>query len=138
MRPGYWLNPINGKLMRVSTHDIWIREKENADSIGLPPHVYEEITKLPPTAVDEVRIAAMKGGLVRIRQHRHYVSIQFMAQQQEVTPILRAVANALKSVGIHTDERLVIDNLLLMDRVEVSLGELGERVGEEGPSGTGE
>ena len=124
MRPGYWLNPTNGVLERVSTHDEWIRDKHNADSVGLPSHSYDQIMRLPPTAVDEIRLEAMKGGLVRIRQYDGYVSVQFIAQRHQVTSILRAVAVTLQGVQIHPDERLQITNFFLKDQVDVTLADL--------------
>ena len=134
MRQGYWLNPSNGKVVPVSSHDEWIRDKQNADSIGLPPYWYGEIMKIPPTDVDEIRLMAMKGGgLVCIRQYDNYVSIQFMAERHRVTGILWEVVVALKGAQIHPDERLQITNFFLKDQVDVTLAELLDSLKNERP-----
>jgi hypothetical protein len=76
------------------------------------------------TAVDEIRMAALAWGLVRIREHPRYVSVQFAAHPHRVTPILRAVLVALTDVRVHPDTTLKIDNLLLNDSVSIGLSDL--------------
>jgi hypothetical protein len=125
MGAGYWLNPNTGQCVRVgTTHDEWVRHRGNAESIGLPEAVCDAIMQYPATAVDEIRLVAVNWGLVRIREHPRYTSIQFAACADRVTPILRAVLVALKAAQVHPDTTLKIDNLLLHDSVTIGLHEL--------------
>jgi hypothetical protein len=138
---GYWLRPATDECVRVeSTHDAWVRDWKNAQHLGLPPEVYAEIMRHPPTAVDEIRMLAVRCGLVRIREHPRYTSVQFSAEPHRVGAVLQATVKALHGVGIHPDTRLVVDNLLTQERVAMTIRELavalddGEQVfrGEDG------
>ena len=121
--PGHWLNPKTGQYMEVTTHDEWIRDKKNADIIGLPRDCYQQVMQLPDSA-DQIRIAALQGGLIRIRQHRRYMSVQFWVMSDQVDATLQSVLRALAELGIHPDERLQIDNLCLGESASVTLREL--------------
>ena len=122
---GYWLKPDTGECVKVATtHDAWIRDQEHAARLGLPAAVYDEIMSHPPTAVDEIRLLAVKCGLVRIREHRWHVSVQFWTEPHRVGPLCGEIVKALHGVGIHADTRLVIDNLSAGDRVAMTLREL--------------
>jgi hypothetical protein len=108
MGAGYWLNPETGMLVQVTTtHDAWVRERANAKSIGLSEDCYAEIMRHPATAVDEIRLAALREGLVRMREHPRYLSVQFTALPQRVRLILESVLAALTALKIHPDTMLV-------------------------------
>lgn len=125
MGRGFWLNPGTGQCVQVATtHDDWIRQTPNADRIGLPDTAYEKIMQFPATAVDEIRLAAMDGGLVRIREHPRYTSVQFRADAHRVASILAVVSACLRQQQVGPDTVLRIDNLLLGDSAEVTLAEL--------------
>jgi hypothetical protein len=124
MGAGHWLNPTTGQCEQVTTHDEWIRDKKNANSIGLADDLYRQIMLLPATdnaAVDEIRILAVQGGLIRIRQHKRYTSVQFWVMIDQVDETLQAVLRALAELGIHPDERLQVDNLCLGESASVTL-----------------
>jgi hypothetical protein len=80
--------------------------------------------RLPGTAVDETRRLAVQGGLIRIRQHKRYTSVQFWVMSDQVDATLQAVLQALAELGVHPDERLQIDNLCLGKSTSVTLREL--------------
>ena len=130
MGAGHWLNPTTGQCEQVTTHDEWIRDEKNAVSIGLPDFIYRQIRLLPGSAIDEIRILALRGGLVRIRQHKRYTSVQFWAEADRVETILYSVVRALEALEVHPDERLEVDNLLLSDSMSITLRALqaGEAV----------
>ena len=121
MGAGHWINPKTGQCLQVTTHNDWIRDATNAKSIGLPDEIYLQIMLLPDTAIDQIRILALRGGLVRIRQQKHYTSVQFWASGDQVEAILQAVLRAVTELGIHPDEQLEIDNLLLGESVSLTL-----------------
>lgn len=134
MGAGYWLNPDTGQCVRVATtHDDWVRDRGNAESIGLPERAYNDIMKLPVTAIDEIRRVALNWGLVRIREHPRYTSIQFTAHAHRITPILRAALAALKAAQVHPGTTLKIDNLLLNDSITIGLGELENHLDKDEP-----
>jgi hypothetical protein len=130
---GYWLNPNTGKCVLVTTHDDWIRNKANADSIGLPSFFYDEIMKMKITDVDEIRIKAMEGGLVRIRNYQNYVSVQFTAQRHRVTTILWSCLVALKELNFHPNDDITITNLFLKDQVTLSLANFQKKLENDEP-----
>lgn len=121
MGKGYWLNPRSGRCEQVTTHDEWIREEKNAGAIGLPDEFYRRLMLQPSSAMDEIRTTALVGGLVRIRQHKRYISIQFWALADHVEEILQAVVKALEQLHVHPDELLKVDNLCLRNSVSLSL-----------------
>jgi len=123
--PGHWLNPKTGQCFRVTTHDEWIRNAENASDIGLPDHLYQQIMRLPDqSAIEETRRLAVQAGLIRIRQHKRYTSVQFWVMGDQADATLQAVLQALAALGVHPDERLQIDNLCLGKSASVTLREL--------------
>jgi hypothetical protein len=117
-------NPQTGQCEEVTTHDEWIREEKNARSIGLPDHYYRQIKLLPNSAIDETRTTALVGGLVRIRQHKRYTSIQFWSVSDQVEGILQAVVKGLQQLQVHPDELLKVDNLSLGKSESITLREL--------------
>ena len=113
---GYWLNPSTGKCVQVATtHNDWLRNRENVASIGLPPSAYDEVMRFSPTQEDQIRLVAIRCGLVRIREHPRYTSVQFSAESHQEKPVLQAVFTALKNLKMSAETTLVIDNLLPSD-----------------------
>ncbi len=125
--PGHYLNATTGQIVLVTTHNDWIRNAANAASVGLPDDFYRQIMLLPDTAIDEIRILALKGGLVRIRQHKWHTSVQFWTGADQVGTIVDAVVKALAELKIHPDERLEIGNLCLDESVTITFRALQAR-----------
>ena len=126
---GYWLNPNTGKCVRVdTTHDAWVRDRTNIENIGLPQAAYDAVMEFPETAIDEIRLVALDYGLVRVREHPRYTSVQFSAQPFQITPILQAVVTTLTELKLHSDTTLLIDNLLLHESARTGLGELQNKL----------
>ena len=129
MGAGYWLHPDTGKCVQVATtHDEWVRDNENARSIGVPQRVYDEIMQHPPTAVDEIRILGLHCGLVRMREHPRYLSIQFAAERHHIARLLGAIATALNHLGIHPDTTVQMDNLLSGESISITVAELRKQI----------
>ena len=122
---GYWFHPERKLLVRVATtHDEWVRDRANAEALGLPEAVYQEIMGYDPADIDAIRLAACRCGLVRVREHKRHVSVQYAAEAERVGMVLGAVVTALIGAGIHPDSMLHIDNLLAGDSRSVTLGGL--------------
>jgi hypothetical protein len=127
---GHWLNPDTGLIVKVaSTHDEWLRDRQHALDLGLTEADYQEIMSYPPTDIDPIRLVGLRRGLVRVREHRRHVSVQFMAEAARVGIVLAATVRGLMEVGIHPDTRLIVDNLLLGDSRSVMLGGLADEMG---------
>jgi hypothetical protein len=129
MGAGYWLNPDTGMCVQVATtHDEFVRDRTNAKSIGLSEDCYTQIMQYPATAVDEIRLLALHEGLVRMREHPRYLSVQFTAEPQRVRLNLESVVVALTERKIHLDTMLVVDNLLSHESASITLRELQGKV----------
>ena len=120
---GYWLNPERNQIVKVATtHDEWLRE--HALDLGLPEAAYQEIMSYAATDIDPIRMVGLRYGLVRVREHKWHVSVQFAADSGRSPQVIQVVATALTGLGIHPDTFLVIDNLLLNESRSLTLREL--------------
>jgi len=128
MGAGYWLNPATNIYKQVTTHDDWIKNHANASEIGLPDDAWEQINRLPYSAVDEIRILAVEGGLVRIRDHRAYISVQFHVDQGRVRDVLWSVLTALEELGADRFKPIKIDNFKTHDGVTLDWTALKSRL----------
>jgi hypothetical protein len=86
MGDGIWYNPRSGAVFNFgahNTHDVWLRSADNRIKLGLRPATIEYIESLPRNAesVDEIRLAAVRDGMVRIRDFGNSVTVQFNARR---------------------------------------------------------
>ena len=126
---GYWLNPTThhaSKSPLPTTTGCEI--VQNVASIGLPESAYEEVMRFSPTQEDQIRLVAIRSGLVRIREHPRYVSVQYAAESDQEKPVLQAVFTALKNLKMSAETTLVIDNLLLRTSIRIGLNELEAQI----------
>ena len=130
MGNGYWLNPDSGKIIQVgTTHDDWIKNPENAKAIGLPSYAFDDIAQLTPNDVDGIRMAALRGGLVRIRDYVNYMSVEFSCQKPRQRHFLWSALVALKGdLKTHPYTDLHINNILTKDSVTLNLQDLQTRL----------
>ena len=134
MGAGYWLNPNTGKCVRVeTTHDAWVRDRGNAESIGLPQAAYDAVMQFPKPPSTKFASWHSTQAWSEFENISRYTSVQFSAQPHNVKAILRAVATALTEVKLHPDTMLVIDNLLLHDSARIALGELESHLDKDQP-----
>jgi hypothetical protein len=128
---GYWLNPEIGKYVEVpTTHDDFLRNRQNALAIGISDAAYSAIMHFPATAIDEIRLVGVMNGLIRIREHRRYTSLQFFIPSEHLEKILQAAADSLTKLGTHPDTYLHIDNLLTHDSAGLTLTNLQEKLAQ--------
>lgn len=117
---GLWLNPRNGRWDRVDFHENWLKDPKNAVSLGLDEKIAQRISKIP--GVDEIRVAGVEAGLVRIRDYERYISIQFSYPRESVPMVLSEVAEALKKNRVDMYAPLHISNFTTHDSVVVPGG----------------
>ena len=128
MGSGYWLNCNDRRLVEVESHDVWIRNKENADSIGILKWLYDKIMQYPSSAVDEIRLLALYGGLVRIREHPRYTSIQFANYHpHQIQYTLTCVLETLIDLEVHPDTIIRMDNFLNGESAICSVSDLQDK-----------
>lgn len=129
MGEGYWLNPRTDQSWVVTRHELWILKPENAKLIGIPDEEFARLQSLNPVRdVDEIRMAGIKAGLVRIRSHQNRISVQFSAPAHYVREILWSVLMFLDKIEQYKDTPLNIENLQLNDYTNLSLKDLGLRL----------
>ena len=63
-----------------------------------------------------------------MREHPRYLSVQFAAERPRLPSVLKAISQALEDLGIHTDTRTELDNLLLGESTAMTVGGLRKRV----------
>ncbi len=117
---GLWFNPRNGKSTSVGHHDDWLRIPRNAAQLGLDPEVAERLSKILDN--DEIRIAGVDAGLVRIRDYESYISVQFSAPRERVSSILAEVIPLLKQHRVDMYAPIHLANFALRDSAVVPGG----------------
>jgi len=109
---GYWLEPRSGALYLVTTHNDWLLDPENQTKIGLGPEKVGVLNSLDPVKeIDEIRMVGVMAGLVRIRDYRNRVSVQFYSPPAEVEQLLQSVVEAMPNVTFDKHPFLTIQNL---------------------------
>jgi hypothetical protein len=128
MGDGYWLDPKTDQFWKVTTHDAWILNPENARMVGVTSSELQRISGLNPVRdVDEIRLAGIKVGLVRIRSYHDRISVQFAAPESSTKEVLRSAFSLLDKIESYKDTPIDIDNLETGESERVSLRELSRR-----------
>jgi len=110
--PGFWLDPSNSVLHKVTTHNDWMIVTNNQKQIGLGPTEVSVLDNLDPVKeIDEIRMVGVMSGLIRIRDYGNRVSVQFHASPSEVNAVLRAVVKAIPGVTNDRFPFLTLQNL---------------------------
>ena len=110
--PGFWLDPRNGALHRVTTHNDWLIDPQNQKKVGLTPTQIEVLATLDPVKeIDEIRMVGVMARLIRIRDYANRVSVQFYAPPAETEQSLRAAVKAMPTVSSDKHPFLTIQNL---------------------------
>jgi hypothetical protein len=92
--PGFWLNPSNKKWVAVTRHELTMRDPAALSALGVAPQVSaaaEQISPYDREAVDELRTLGIRSGLIRVRDQKLYISVQFDAPIEAETGLLRFV-----------------------------------------------
>ncbi|HBJ33579.1 MAG TPA: hypothetical protein DDZ51_02225 [Planctomycetaceae bacterium] len=129
MGDGYWLDPKTDQFWKVTTHDAWILNPDNARVVGISSSEHQRLMMLNPVRdVDEIRLAGIRAGLVRIRSYHDRISVQFAVSRPLVSEVLRSIFALLDNVESYKDTPIDIDNLETGDSERVSLRHLGTRL----------
>ena len=132
---GFWLNPKTNEFFQVARHESWIHDIENARKIGLDEACAERIAKMKPDLhEEEIRQAAIQGGLVRMRDYYNYLVAQFSASHDQMPAIFESICGMTKQAYPFAD-RIRLDNLLTQQKIAIGFHifrdkvERGEEVG---------
>jgi len=111
--PGYWLDPRDGEVYEVDTHNDWLLRSENQQQLELPSRYVQVLNALDPIReIDEIRMVGVMFGVIRVRDYRRHLSIQFFSSRDErVSVNLDAIVDALPKLIPGQEHYLVIHNL---------------------------
>ena len=127
MGRGYWLNPSTQQTWIVDKHELWVLE--NSLLSGVPSDVHAHLLSLDQNkGMDEIRLAAINAGLIRLRDRRSHVSVQFSADQLNQKYFLRSVAMFLDEIVVFKDTPLVIGNFATRTETTMTLRQLLKEV----------
>jgi len=131
---GYWLDPVKQQSWSVWRHELWVLDQRNAQAAGIPQAICDHLLTLNPSeGQDEIRLAAIEAGLVRIRDHGNYISVQFAAEPNRLREVLRSVHKFLAETTTDKYADIIIDNFTTRESARLSLAELGKRLAEDTP-----
>ena len=132
---GYWLNPRTGKHWSVTEHCIFVKDPKNAQAMGLPQQVIDEIA--PQTCDfngagrEAIVVAVLKAGYIRIRRHGAQTTCEFWGNTK---------ANMWASYQFVEDwiggdfNYVVINNLKTKEQWAGTLAELRTQIKEDDDS----
>ena len=132
MGRGYWLNPRTQQSWIVDKHELWVLE--NPLLSGVPANVHAHLLTLDPNlGMDEIRLASINSGLIRLRDYSRNWSIQFavareLADDLDEKSFLRSVFLFLDEIVVFKDVPLVIGNFATRTETTITLRELGRKV----------
>ena len=136
MGGGYWFDPRTKQSWVVDRHELWVLDEQNAKTAGISRQVYDHLLTLDSSlGMNEIRMAAVNVGFVRIRDQGNYVSVQFASEQ--VRAVLRSVYEFLDGVFQWKETDLVIDLFTTQASTRITLRELGRKL-DNGESVLGE
>ena len=129
----YWLNPKTGRFFAVGSHARWIASADNAREIGLPPSVCAEISRLNREEErDDIKTLAIIVGLIRIRDGRGRVAIEFYAAREAIHSVLLAVKEMLNHVlDLPGDRELEFGNLKYQESLVIGKNEFERKLADE-------
>ena len=127
--PGFWLDPSNGVLHRVVTHNDWLLDPKNQAKVGLTPKQVRVLESLDAVReIDEIRMVGVMSGLIRIRDYGNRVSVQFHASPPEVGQLLQSVVEAMPAVTCDNFPCFAIQNLRDDATIHIHLADLESKL----------
>lgn len=131
MADAYWLNPLTDEAYPVSRHEIWISDPQNQEKIGLPEKHRKLIGLLDQHDVDGIRLAAVRGGLIRTRRYQNRVSVQMSVSGYQLKDTLWSVYQLLQRTLSDKHADIDLHNLYNNDSTRVSLSSFGDMLRDD-------
>ena len=86
MKEGAWINARTGKFSWITEHASWIKNRANAESIGVPSTVSDKIATMDADFDGEGRAeilaTVMKAGFIRMRGHGSFWTFEFTMESE--------------------------------------------------------
>jgi len=114
MGKGVRLNPENDRWVEVTRHEHALRDQQEMDKLGLRQELRGILAKIPHDDkwVNDVRLAAVRGGLIRLREDKHgNLHAQFYADYDDEIGALRSIYVNLKPMGYQNLWYVWLENL---------------------------
>ena len=119
MGKGYWLDPKTQQSWVVDRHERWVLENPKLNR--LPPDVHQYLLTLnPDQEMDQIRLAASKAGLIRIRDYDSKISVQFSVDRTKIKAYLWTIFEFLDPLVTWKDTTIVLGNFATRDEVQLS------------------
>jgi hypothetical protein len=129
---GFWLDPRNGNLYEVTTHNDWLLVAHNQDLVGLGAKQRQILASFDPiTEIDEIRMVGVIHGLIRIRKRRNEVSVQFYSPDSQVNNVLKMIATAIPRAILGENLQLKIHNLFDDSGAQLELYQLVQSLADK-------
>lgn len=146
MGKGFWLDPDDNTMYPVAKfrdrHEWWLLDADNQRKVNLRPNTIAALDELkakamePGTAVpaDEIRLIGVKAGLIRIRDFRNNIVVQFHARRGRVRDVLWSVFLGMDKVMSPSKfAEVVIHNLHDNDSNRLSWSQFQSRLVNDEP-----
>ena len=128
-RPGFWLDQTSRQLYRVSTHNDWLLDPVNQRQVGVPDHWVRVLNSLDRQCeIDEIRMIGLMLGLIRFRDYRDSLHVQFYASGTKAKDCLKAAADFAPQATIDKFPLLKIQNLFHDGVAQIELSELRSKI----------
>ena len=119
MGKGYWLDPKTQQSWVVDRHERWVLENPGLNR--LPQSVHQHLLTLNPSQeMDQIRLASISAGLIRIRDYDSRISVQFSADRSKIRTYLWSIFEFLDPLVTYKDTPIVIGNFATRDEVQIS------------------
>ena len=95
---GYWINGRTGQYAKVTRHEQWLKDEKNLTAFGLTDliPVLAPYNAFNPQQTDEIRMIGLRAGLIRIRDNKGTIAVQFSAPRGRVSDYLFHVLTCLE------------------------------------------
>jgi hypothetical protein len=110
MGKGYWLNPENDHWVQVDAHEISMKDKQDQKALGLTKGQIL-VLDLAKGNEDNLRMHAIKTGLIRIRDYQDGVHVQFYAERSSVRKYLESLFYMVKRTSLKQSWNIAIENM---------------------------
>jgi hypothetical protein len=127
----WWYNPKNDKcFLVIGTHNDWLKFEPNAIALGVSQLMRQFIATTQD--IDQIRLAAVMEGMVRVRDYHESVSIQYISRNGS-HQLLSLVYHCF-STKLRNASWLEIHNMLTDQCLKLALSDLGREI--EDPNAT--
>jgi len=132
---GIWLNPKNGKWCEVMTHETALKSSRCLKELGLPDSFAQSIAHLDQSKhVDEIRLAGVKHGLIRMREqglpNNPFLEVQFYCDPDHELWYLDAIqqicSDTNQSLPYRIPYRVRLNNLKTGQDVRARFADMNE------------